>query len=90
MVAFGVVFELPVATFFLAKVGLVTADTLRVGRRFALVGGFILAAFLTPPDPRSQLMMALPLILLYEISILVAKVAAPRPEEEEDSETTPS
>lgn len=90
VVAFGVVFELPVATFFLAKVGLVTADTLRVGRRFALVGGFILAAFLTPPDPISQLMMALPLILLYEISILVAKVAAPRPEEEEDSETTPS
>ncbi len=77
LVAFGVVFELPVATFFLAKVGLVTADTMRVGRRFALVGGFVLAAFLTPPDPISQLMMALPLILLYEVSILVARVATP-------------
>ena len=81
IVAFGVVFEMPVATFFLAKVGLVTSETMRSGRRFALVGGFVLAAFLTPPDPISQLMMALPLILLYEISIQVAKLAAPKPTE---------
>lgn len=80
LVAFGVVFELPVATFFLAKFGLVTAGRMRVGRRFAILGGFVLAALLTPPDPISQVMMALPLILLYEISIFVANMAAPKPE----------
>ncbi len=75
LVAFGVVFELPVATFFLARVGVVTPERMRTGRRYAVVVGFVLAALLTPPDPVSQLMMALPLIVLYEISIWVAKVA---------------
>jgi apolipoprotein N-acyltransferase len=79
LVAFGVVFELPVATFFLAKVGVVTPEAMRSGRRYAVVVGFVLAALLTPPDPISQLMMALPLIVLYELSIWVAKVAGKRP-----------
>ena len=89
LIAFGVVFEMPVATFFLAKVGLVTSQTMRAGRRFAVVGGFVLAAFLTPPDPISQLMMALPLILLYEVSIYVAKVAA-APDQDEPLDQTES
>ena len=76
LLAFGVVFELPVATFFLSKVGLLTADRMRAGRRYAILIGFVLAALLTPPDPISQLMMALPLILLYQMSIWVAKFAA--------------
>lgn len=75
LVAFGVVFELPVAAFFLSRIGLLTADRMRRGRRYAMVIGFILAALLTPPDPISQLMMALPLVLLYEFSIWVARVA---------------
>ena len=78
LVAFGAVFELPVATFFLAKVNVVTPDRMRTGRRYAILVGFVLAAFLTPPDPISQMMMALPLIFLYEVSIWVAKVAQPR------------
>ncbi|MCH2663409.1 apolipoprotein N-acyltransferase [bacterium] len=78
LVAFGAVFELPVATFFLVKVGVLTAERMRVGRRYAILVGFVLAAFLTPPDPISQMMMALPLILLYEISIWVARVAQPK------------
>ncbi len=76
LLAFGVVFELPVATFFLSKVGLLTAAKMRAGRRYAILAGFVLAALLTPPDPISQLMMAVPLIVLYEISIWVARVAA--------------
>lgn len=80
IVAFGTVFELPVATFFLAKVGVLTAERMRVGRRYAILVGFVLAAFLTPPDPISQMMMALPLVLLYEVSIWVARVAQPRPQ----------
>ena len=75
LVAFGVVFELPVATFFLTKVGVLTEKRMRAGRRYAILGGFVLAAFLTPPDPISQLMMAVPLVLLYEISIWVARLA---------------
>lgn len=75
LVAFGVVFELPVAAFFLSRIGLLTADRMRWGRRYAVVIGFVLAALLTPPDPISQLMMALPLVLLYEFSIWVARVA---------------
>ncbi|MCE2439150.1 MAG: apolipoprotein N-acyltransferase [Candidatus Latescibacteria bacterium] len=75
LVAFGVVFELPVAAFFLSRIGLLTAQRMRRGRRYAVVIGFILAALLTPPDPISQLMMALPLVLLYEFSIWVARVA---------------
>ncbi|MBS13382.1 MAG: hypothetical protein CME19_17470 [Gemmatimonadetes bacterium] len=78
LVAFGAVFELPVATFFLAKVDVLTSQRMRVGRRYAILVGFVLAAFLTPPDPISQMMMALPLIFLYEISIWVAKVARPK------------
>ena len=79
LVAFGVVFELPVATFFLSKVGVVTSEMMRKGRRYAVVVGFVLAALLTPPDPISQLMMALPLVVLYELSIWVARVAGKRP-----------
>ncbi len=74
LVAFGLVFELPVLTFFLAKMGIATRDRMRKGRRYALLIGFILAAILTPPDPLSQLLMAMPLIVLYEISIWVARI----------------
>ncbi|MDA0745387.1 MAG: apolipoprotein N-acyltransferase [bacterium] len=76
LVAFGAVFELPVATFFLTKVGVLTVERMRAGRRYALVGIFILAALLTPPDPISQLMMAVPMLVLYEISIWVSRIAA--------------
>jgi apolipoprotein N-acyltransferase len=72
LLAFGLVFELPVLTFFLAKLGIATADRLRKGRRYAILIGFILAAILTPPDPISQVLMALPLVVLYEVSIWVA------------------
>jgi len=72
LLAFGLVFELPVLTFFLAKLGIATADRLRKGRRYAILIGFVLAAILTPPDPISQVLMALPLVVLYELSIGVA------------------
>ncbi len=77
LVAFGAVFELPVLTFFLTRVGVVTPERMRRGRRYAIVVGFALAALLTPPDPISQMMMALPLVLLYEISIGVSRWAEP-------------
>ena len=71
---FGLVFEMPVVTLILAKAGLVNSKLMRQYRRYAIIGIFVLAAFITPPDPVSQLMMAMPLLFLYEISIWVSKV----------------
>jgi len=82
--AFGFVFELPVAAFFLSRMGVVTADFLKEKRRYAILLIFIIAAFLTPPDVISQFMMALPLVVLYEFSILIAKVAGKKPKESGD------
>ena len=71
---FGLVFEMPVITLLLAKAGLITSKLMRQYRRYAIIGIFVVAAFITPPDPVSQLMMAMPLLFLYEISIWVCKV----------------
>lgn len=68
----GILFELPVVVYFLAKIGLVTPEILRTSRKYALLGCLILGAFFTPPDPFSQITVAVPLLLLYEGSIVVA------------------
>jgi sec-independent protein translocase protein TatC len=86
LLAFGVVFELPLFMFFLAKIGIVNERMLRNKRKFAILGIFIAAAVLTPPDVVSQILMAFPLIVLYEISILVAKIFGKKDEEEEKEE----
>jgi len=75
--AFGLIFELPTIIYILARMGLVEADWLRQNRKYSLVIVFILAAILTPPDVVTQTLMAGPLIILYEISIWIAKVASP-------------
>lgn len=76
---FGIVFELPVVVWFLARFGLVTSDWLAKNRKYALLLIFVCAAMLTPgPDPISQVMMALPVYILYEVSVLVARIANPR------------
>jgi sec-independent protein translocase protein TatC len=68
----GIVFQLPVVIYFLSRLGIVTADFLRKYRRHAFVVNLIVAAILTPPDVTSQILVSLPILLLYEISILVA------------------
>ena len=69
VLAFGLVFQVPLVIFFLGCAGLVSSAALRAKRRIAIVLAFALAMFLTPPDPMSQLIMAIPLCVLYELSI---------------------
>ena len=69
IVAFGLVFQMPLIIFVLGCFGMVTSQALREKRRIAIVVAFVLSMFLTPPDPMSQVVMAVPLCLLYEISI---------------------
>lgn len=68
----GLLFELPVAVYFLAKVGFLTPEAMRAYRKYALLVVLGVAAFLTPPDPISQVIVALPLLGLYELSIYIA------------------
>ena len=79
--AFGITFELPVLLTLLAKVGIVSSKGLKRFRRYAYVGMFVIAAILAPPDVITQTGLALPLIALYEISILAAKMVEPKPVE---------
>jgi len=86
--AFGFIFELPLFAFFLARLGLVTAETLRKKQKYAILIIFMLAAILTPPDVVTQIMMAGPLLILYELSIWIAKVFARKPLDLEDEEAS--
>lgn len=88
LIAFGLVFELPLVITFLAKLGIVSVDFLKKNRKYALLSFFIVAAILTPPDVVTQVMMALPLMVLYEISIVGARMFGKKPldaPEEEDA-----
>lgn len=69
VLAFGLVFQVPLLLFVLGWLGVISSDSLRRWRRFAIVLAFFLGMVLTPPDPMSQLLMAIPLVLLYEVSI---------------------
>ncbi len=83
---FGLAFELPMIVYFLASIKLITEKTLLDFFKYAVVAIFIIAALLTPPDVITQLLMAAPLILLYGVSILVAKVINPYKDEDDEEE----
>ena len=74
--AFGLCFQLPVLLTLLGKAGLISADWLASKRKYALIITFIVAAFLTPPDVISQVMLAIPILALYELSILLIRYVA--------------
>lgn len=71
--AFGLCFEVPVAVVILAAIGVVNLEQLRGGRRYAIVGAFAIAAFITPPDITSMIMLAIPMCLLYELGVLAVR-----------------
>ena len=77
--AFGVTFEIPIVVIVLVKMGLVSLQQLREARPYVIVGAFIVAAVLTPPDVLSQFMLAVPMCLLYEAGLLVARFIGVRP-----------
>ncbi len=95
LLATGMVFQLPVISFILTRIGLLTPTLLRKYRKFALIGILVFAAILTPPDPISQMFMAIPLLVLYEFSIIISKIftrnkLAPDETESPPDETEPS
>ena len=89
MMGFGLAFQLPVIAYFLAMLGMVTDKTLKDFFKYAVIIIFVLAALLTPPDILTQLLMAIPLIVLYGLSILIVKYVNPH-EEDEDEEENPN
>ncbi|MEW2921514.1 twin-arginine translocase subunit TatC [Muricauda sp. ANG21] len=78
VIACGIMFELPIVIFFLTKVGLVTPEILRKYRKIALVIVLILSAIITPPDITSQIVVAIPVLILYQISIYISKIVVKR------------
>lgn len=91
--AFGLIFEMPLFVLFLARLGIVTAAGMRRVRKWAILGNFVVAAILTPPDVVSQCLMAAPLLILYEVSVIVARIfgknkPAPEPEETDEADET--
>jgi sec-independent protein translocase protein TatC len=77
-IAFGTAFELPIAIFFFSLAGIVTPEVLSKGRKYAIVSMFAASAILTPPDVVSQIMLAFPLIVLYEAGILISRLVVRR------------
>jgi sec-independent protein translocase protein TatC len=84
LIAFGLAFELPLVLTGMARMGLVTVDFLKKNRKYALLLFFVGSAIITPPDVVSQILMALPLMVLYEISIIGARIFQPKTSEEEE------
>jgi sec-independent protein translocase protein TatC len=90
LLAFGLVFELPLVITFLAKLGIVSVEFLKKNRKYALLLFFAGAAILTPPDVITQVMMALPLMVLYEISIIGARIFGKKKTKTEEAEQSAS
>jgi len=90
LLSFGIIFELPIILYVLVKLGVVSRAFLKAKRKYVLVLVFATAAIITPPDPFSQIVTAIPLLLLYELSIFLARFAErkPAPLEEEEGATT--
>ncbi len=86
LLAFGLVFELPLVITFLSRMGIVSVDFLRKNRKYAILIIFTASAILTPPDVATQIMMAGPLMILFEISIIGARIFQKKKEENEEKE----
>jgi sec-independent protein translocase protein TatC len=84
--AFGLTFEVPVVVVVLVRMGMVPLAKLREIRPYVIVGAFVVSAVVTPPDVLSQLLLAIPMTLLYELGLLIARFYVPKPAEDETPE----
>jgi sec-independent protein translocase protein TatC len=89
-IAFGVTFEVPIVVVVLVRMGLVSVATLRSIRPYVIVASFVIAAIITPPDPGSMLLLAIPLVLLYEVGLFVARFVRVSAERAEGASSTAS
>lgn len=78
MLPFGLICEIPIITLVLTRVGIITPDFMRKNRKFVILASFILAALLTPPDGISQVVLAVPMIVFYELSIIISRLTVKR------------
>ena len=85
--AFGITFEVPVVVVVLVRMGMVSLAKLREVRPYVIVGAFVISAIVTPPDVLSQLLLAVPMTLLYELGLLIARLYVPKTTEEEANPT---
>ncbi len=85
--AFGITFEIPIVVIVLVRMGLVTVEKLREARPYVIVGAFVVAAVVTPPDVLSQFMLAVPMCLLYEAGLFLSRFITARPKEESEFKT---
>ena len=88
--AFGITFEVPVVVVVLVRMGMVPLAKLKEIRPYVIVGAFVISAIVTPPDVLSQLLLAVPMTLLYELGLLVARFYVPKPSEDDTQATTTS
>ena len=86
--AFGITFEVPVVVVVLVRMGMVPLAKLKEIRPYVIVGAFVISAIVTPPDVLSQLLLAVPMTLLYELGLLVARFYVPKPSEDETQSTS--
>jgi sec-independent protein translocase protein TatC len=83
--AFGLTFEVPVVVVVLVRMGMVPLTKLREIRPYVIVGAFVISAVVTPPDVLSQLLLAIPMTLLYELGLLIARFYVPKPADEAEN-----
>jgi len=88
--AFGITFEVPVVVVVLVRMGIVPLAKLKEIRPYVIVGAFVISAIVTPPDVLSQLLLAVPMTLLYELGLLVARFYVPKPADDENQATSAS
>lgn len=87
--AFGITFEIPIVVIVLVRMGIVSVEKLREARPYVVVGAFVIAAIVTPPDVLSQFMLAVPMCLLYEAGLFLARFVGVRPKAESEYKTQP-
>jgi sec-independent protein translocase protein TatC len=86
LITFGIVFEMPVLTILLSELGVLKTEWLTKSRRVVIVAVFIVAAIITPPDVISQILVAIPMLVLFEVSILISKIISKRKKRREDTD----